>query len=186
MGGLWTPKVVADWSGCKPGCNNCGQVCPTGAIRALPLAEKRAARMGLAAVNEQTCLPHAGREACSQCVHACADAGYNAIEYVRVHVEVDEQGMPVADSGFSAPMIRADKCVGCGLCQARCYSINVKEKGLLAESAVHVQAGGDREDRMMSGSYLALREQERRARVERQRRWQKDRGGDDYLPAFLK
>ena len=32
--GLWTPHLVADWSGCETSCNNCGQVCPTGAIRA--------------------------------------------------------------------------------------------------------------------------------------------------------
>ena len=49
--------VDADWAGCESSCNACGQVCPTGAIRALPLAEKKVARMGLAIVNQQTCLP---------------------------------------------------------------------------------------------------------------------------------
>jgi ferredoxin len=45
--GLWTPRVMADWSGCEPSCSNCGQVCPTGAVRALTLEEKRAAdRLG--------------------------------------------------------------------------------------------------------------------------------------------
>jgi ferredoxin len=39
--GLWTPHVVADWAGCESSCNACGQVCPTGAIRALPLEEKK-------------------------------------------------------------------------------------------------------------------------------------------------
>ena len=58
--GLWTPYVNADWAGCESSCNACTQVCPTGAIRALPLEEKKAARMGLAIVNERTCLPHAG------------------------------------------------------------------------------------------------------------------------------
>jgi polyferredoxin len=72
---LWTPQVVASWSGCEPSCNICGQVCPTAPIRPLPIEEKRVARMGLAIVNEQTCLPHAQREACQLCVDECNAAG---------------------------------------------------------------------------------------------------------------
>ena len=179
--GLWTPEVVANWSGCEPACNNCGQVCPTGAIRALTIAEKRVARMGLAVVNESTCLPHAGREACQMCVDECSAAGYDAIEFRRVGVEIDADGMPIADSGFVAPVVLAEKCVGCGLCQTRCHVINVKEKRLLEATAILVTAGEGREDRMHRGSYLALREQERR-----QREAAAPKSGDSYLPDFLK
>ncbi len=125
---LWTPQVVADWSGCEPSCSNCGQVCPTGAIRALPLEEKRVARMGLAVVNQQTCLPYAGREACQLCVDECRLAGYDAFEFVRVGTELDAFGEPIEGSGFLAATVRAERCVGCGLCQTRCYRINVKSK----------------------------------------------------------
>ena len=94
----WTisgrPQVVADWSGCEPSCSNCGQVCPTGAIRALPLEEKRVARMGLAVVNQQTCLPYAGREACQLCVDECRLAGYDAFEFMRVGTELDAPASP--------------------------------------------------------------------------------------------
>ncbi len=181
--GLWTPKVVANWAGCESGCNNCGQVCPTGAIRPLPMEEKKVARMGLAFVNGETCLPFAGREACQMCVDECKAAGYNAIEFVRVHPKLDEQGMPVPDTGFLAPVVLPDLCVGCGLCQTRCHIINVKEKGLLAETAIWVEAGPGREDRMSSGSYLALRQEERR---KRETAAPKAAGGDSYLPDFLK
>lgn len=154
--GLWTPHAVADWSGCASSCNACGQVCPTGAIRALPLAEKRVARMGLAIVNESTCLPHAGKEACQLCVDECHLAGYHAIEFLQVGTEVDANGLPVDGTGFLAPVVQADKCVGCGLCQTRCHAINVKSKGLLEESAIVIEAGEGKEDRLMSGSYIAL------------------------------
>ncbi len=117
----------ADWAGCESSCNACTQVCPTGAIRALPLEEKKVARMGLAIVNERTCLPYAGREACQLCVDDCAAAGYHAIEFIRVGTQADEMGNPIEDSGFLAPVVLADKCVGCGLCQTRCYGINVAE-----------------------------------------------------------
>jgi NAD-dependent dihydropyrimidine dehydrogenase PreA subunit len=129
LAGLWTPHVNANWAGCESSCNNCGQVCPTGAIRALPMEEKRVARMGLAKV-EPICLPLAGKEACQLCVDECNAAGYHAIEFMRVHPKLDETGLPIDGSGFSAPVVLADKCVGCGLCQTRCHSINVKTKHL--------------------------------------------------------
>ena len=182
--GLWTPQVVADGSGCEPTCTNCGQVCPTGAIRALPLAEKRAARIGLAVVDEAACLPHAGREACEMCADECTAAGLHAIEFIRVGVEVDEQGMPVPDTGFRAPVVVADKCNGCGLCQSRCRHINADQKKFLAASAIVVVAGPGKEDRLRRGSYLALRENERRRKQQTLRGKQTDTGS--YLPDFLK
>jgi NAD-dependent dihydropyrimidine dehydrogenase PreA subunit len=161
---LWTPQVVANWAGCEATCNNCGQVCPTGAIRALPIEEKRVARMGLASV-QSNCLPLDGREACQLCVDECNAAGYHAIEFMRVHPKLDQSGNPIDGSGFSAPVVLADKCVGCGLCQTRCHVINVKTKKLLSSVAIVVEAGPGKEDRLTSGSYLALRERERQART---------------------
>ena len=70
--------------------------------------------------------------------------------------------------------------MGCGLCQTRCHSINVKTKHLLASSAIVVEAGSGKEDRMLSGSYLALREQERKQNVPL------PGAADSYLPSFLK
>jgi ferredoxin len=167
--GLWTPQVVADFAGCAPSCNACGQVCPTGAIRALPLAEKKVARMGLAIVNEKTCLPFAGREACQACVDECAKAGYHAIEFTQVHTQVDEEGQPIEGTGFVAPVVLAEKCVGCGLCQMECYRLNVHQKELLDFSAIIIEAGAGKEDRLMHGSYRELREAEARERAAKQR-----------------
>ncbi len=175
--GLWTPLVNANWAGCESSCNACGQVCPTGAIRALPLAEKKVARMGLAIVNESTCLPFAGREACDLCVVECNAAGYRAIEFKQVGTEVDQDGVPIPGTGYSAPVVLADKCVGCGLCQTRCHAINVKEKGLLAESAIIIEAGEGKEDRLMSGSYIELRQQRSAEPTERAS------GGDYFVPS---
>lgn len=158
--------VNANWAGCESSCNACGQVCPTGAIRALPIEEKRVARMGLAVVNESTCLPFAETEACDLCVQECNAAGYEAIEYTQVGTQVDDQGLPVEGSGFLAPVVLQDKCVGCGLCQTRCYAINVKDKHLLSESAIIVEAGEGKEDRLMDGSYRELHQAEQPSMVE--------------------
>ncbi|MDA9778311.1 4Fe-4S binding protein [Rubripirellula sp.] len=154
LAGLWAPKVEADWAGCDSSCNACGQVCPTGAIRSLTIDEKRVTRMGLAFVNEQTCLPYAGDGDCDYCVKECQAAGYDAIEYLQVGTELDEQGQPIADSGFLAPVVLGDRCVGCGLCQTRCFAINVKELGLLKESAIVIEAGEGKEDRLFTGESI--------------------------------
>ena len=176
--GLWTPHVVADWAGCASSCNACGQVVPTGAIRALPLAEKRHARMGLAIVNESTCLPFHG-EACQLCVDECTAAGYNALEFIAVGTEVDELGQPIEGTGQLAPLLIPDKCVGCGLCQTRCHGINVVAKGLLDKSAIIIEAGNSHEDRLLSGSYVERREAEAESRAST------TKPSGSYLPTFL-
>ena len=152
--GLWTPAVNADWAGCESSCNACGQVCPTGAILPLPLAEKKKVRMGLAIVNETTCLPFAGREACQLCVDECDAAGYHAIEFTRVGTEVDADGVPLEGTGYLAPVVLPDKCVGCGLCQTRCSGINADQKKLLAKSAIIVHSGDGREDRFTQSGHV--------------------------------
>ncbi len=185
--GLWTPRVNADWSGCEPSCNNCCQVCPTGAIRDIPLEEKRVARMGLAEVNEKTCLPYAGQEECQLCVDECKASGYDAIEFMTVGTETDEQGVPIEGTGMLAPVVLAEKCVGCGLCQTRCYAINVKTKHSLGESAIIIKAGPGKEDRIAAGSYLALRAAEERQReAQQQEQPESESDSDSYLPDFLK
>jgi polyferredoxin/ferredoxin len=164
LDGLWTPYANTDWAGCDPNCNRCSEACPTGAIREVPLEEKQAARMGRAIVDEGTCLPHAGRQECQLCYDACKHAGHEAIDLVRVRPELEPDGTPVEGTGYLAPSVAADKCVGCGLCQSRCGSVNVREKGLLAATPIRVEAGSGKDDRLMTGSYVAVREQERQAR----------------------
>ena len=199
--GLWTPEVDTNYSACDVSCNNCGQVCPTGAIRALPLVEKKVTRIGLAIVNERTCLPYAGKDAngaaatggasCRLCVDECTAAGYNAMEFLKVRGIVDEQGNRDEESGFDAPVVRHDLCVGCGLCQTRCHHINVLEKKLFPEAAIIVVAGkGQRddhsplEDRSMNESYVKRRKDEAASRdAERQSFMQQQQAGTPPEPA---
>ena len=141
---LWTPRFDADRAGCAPDCAICGQACPTGAIAPLPLEMKRRVSVGLAVVDAATCLPHAGKADCRLCLDACTAAGYDAIEFILTGVEMDATGAPVEDTGRLAPSVIADRCTGCGLCQAICHRINVREAPTLAASAIVVRAGGQR------------------------------------------
>ena len=139
--------------------------------------------MGLAIVNQETCLPLAGREACQLCVDECTAAGYHAIDFVRVHTLSDANNQPIPGSGFLAPVVQEDRCVGCGLCQMRCHSVNSKDKHLLTASAIVVKAGADREDRIRSGSYRERNNQ----RIPKRRASQLHPDEpNSYLPDFLK
>jgi ferredoxin len=173
---LWTPTHKFDRAGCDADCNLCGQVCPTGAIRKLPLEEKQAARVGLAAVDQARCLPAAGKAHCTLCQETCAAAGHNAIEFVLANPELDEMGIPVEDTGMLAPSVRSELCVGCGQCQSRCHSVHVAA-GRLDRAAIRVVAGPE-SDRISTGSYRSLQAQRRKSSAD-------DTAEGDYLPEFL-
>ena len=149
---VWTPVAVPSWAGCHQDCNFCGQACPTGAIRALPIAAKRKTHMGLAVVNPKTCLPHSGRRDCQLCYDECRAAGYHAIEMREIRLEVGnvpEGVMSAAEldeaSRILAPFVKPEACVGCGLCEYRCGVTWAKQQHLLDSSAIVVVA--ENEDR---------------------------------------
>jgi MinD superfamily P-loop ATPase len=72
--------------------------------------------MGLAVVNEATCVT------CGDCVPVCK---YLALEW-----------MP-----GELPVVLADRCTGCGECQATCVRTRVLERRELAATAIEVVAG---------------------------------------------
>ena len=148
---LWTPVAHPEHAGCHQDCNFCTQVCPTGAIQPLDLLVKRKAHMGLAVVNTKTCLPFSedDREDCDLCFRECEQAGYHAIEMQPLQLSVDRDELEA--QGFSdfeidemntilAPVVAADKCVGCGICTYRCHTKFVVQKGRLDESAITIDA----------------------------------------------
>jgi ferredoxin len=143
---LWTPVAVFPHAGCHQDCNFCTQVCPTGAIQPLSLADKRRFLIGLAVVDSGSCLPHRGERDCQLCFDECNAAGYRAIEMRPIQLATG----PIPEGTFSpeqieqmgrilAPFVKADACVGCGLCEYRCHSAWVSRKKLLKRSAVVVQ-----------------------------------------------
>ena len=93
----------------------------------------------------------------------------HAIEFVRVGTQLDADDMPVEDSGFLAPVVTSEKCVGCGLCQMRCNNVNVKTAPhALKESAIIVHAGEGKDDRISHGSYLQIHIDRQKARQQQQ------------------
>lgn len=146
---LWTPVAVPSWAGCHQDCNACGQVCPTGAIRPLPLEEKRKTPMGLAVVNTRTCLPHSGEQDCQLCFEECQAAGYDAIEMRTISLEVGDvpegvlSAAELEEAGrIRAPFVKPEACVGCGLCEYRCHTVWKKQRRKLGRSAITIVPTG--------------------------------------------
>jgi len=128
--GLFSPKILPRRGPCEPLCNICGQVCPTGAIRSLPVLEKTWARMGTAHVLREKCLAWAWDRKCLVCFEVCP---YAALELRRV-----------PDISIPVPFVLLDKCAGCGACEFHCP--------VQAESAVVVEPMNSL--RLNKGSYI--------------------------------
>jgi MauM/NapG family ferredoxin protein len=130
--GFFTPVLVSRIGGCEDKCNLCGRVCPTGAIRSLPLEEKRYAVIGNAVINRSLCIAWEQGKLCLICDEACP---YDSIEFRMV---ADEKGT------IQRPFVIEDKCIGCGQCEHACPT-----KG---DAAIYVTPIN--EVRKNSGSYI--------------------------------
>ncbi|MDR1124824.1 MAG: 4Fe-4S dicluster domain-containing protein [Deltaproteobacteria bacterium] len=104
--GLFSPLLLPRRGPCEPDCNACGRVCPSQAILRLPLAEKRWAKLGTAAVKAERCLALAEGKRCVVCQEVCP---YGAVKLV----QASGQGVPV-------PVVAAERCFGCGYCEKHC------------------------------------------------------------------
>ena len=100
-----TPYIDPDQRACVI-CDDlsCMKVCPSGALR---LVDRLAIRIGLAAVDYDTCVRSQGED-CTKCVDMCPLGG-TAIEF-------DSDGrVRVVD-----PRPTGQGCTGCGVCQEQC------------------------------------------------------------------
>ena len=130
--GFFTPVLTPRIGGCEEKCNLCGRICPTGAIRNLPLEEKRYVVMGNATIERNLCIAWEQGKLCLICDEICP---YDAVEFNMV---TDEKGT------VQRPFVLEDKCVGCGLCEKACP---VKGKSAIFVTPIN-------EIRKNSGSYI--------------------------------
>lgn len=90
---------------CEFNCKRCSEVCPTGAIKALDLAEKRRTRLGLAALDSTLCVAITEGYDCGACAEHCPTGA------LRMKEDADGIRIPVLDTRL---------CIGCGSCEHPC------------------------------------------------------------------
>jgi len=113
--GIWSPVLVAVIGYCEYECNLCGQVCPTGAIAHVPLAEKKNLKIGVALVDRDRCLPFAQGKDCIVCEEHCPTPT-KAI-WLR---EVEVPGRDGGAITVRQPHVDSELCIGCGICETKC------------------------------------------------------------------
>ncbi len=91
------PAVHIDYQSnfCDYDCHKCAEVCPSGAIKRLSLAEKQKTQIGLAVINKDKCIK------CGLCVMKCPRGIINK-------------------EAESFPEINSEGCIGCGTCKIAC------------------------------------------------------------------
>jgi MauM/NapG family ferredoxin protein len=135
LDGIWTPHLVPRRGPCEDKCFMCGQVCPTRAIRKLPLEEKLFVKMGTAVIDRSRCIAWDQKKLCLICEEICP---YNAVQFKIVDN---------FDGQFKRPFVNAEKCTGCGWCEQNCP--------VAGRAAIEVYSIG--EERKAHGSYITER-----------------------------
>ena len=144
LSAFFSPKISPRRGPCEPSCNVCGQVCPTGAIRALDLDEKRWAKIGTAHILKHKCLVWEFGKNCLICDEFCP---YNAVEFKMV------PEIPIA-----VPYVNENKCSGCGFCEHHC-PVQAKA-AIVVESmgALRLSSGSFRKKGLETGLSLDVRQ----------------------------
>jgi MauM/NapG family ferredoxin protein len=115
IGGLFTPVLIPRLGYCLYSCNDCGQICPTGAIPALSLEQKRKQVIGIAVIDQNRCLPWADGISCIVCEEMCP------LPDKAITLEIKEVVSPDGSiSKLQLPRVHRKKCIGCGICENKC------------------------------------------------------------------
>jgi MauM/NapG family ferredoxin protein len=128
--GIWSPVLIPRIGYCEYRCTLCGQVCPTGAIKKLPLPQKVKVKIGLAMVDKGRCLPYAHATPCIVCQEVCPTPK-KAIWLEKVKVTNKEEN----ELYLNQPHVDLELCIGCGLCEAKCP--------VLGQPAIYVTSIGE-------------------------------------------
>lgn len=131
LAGFLAPVVVPRKGPCEPSCTRCGQVCPTGAVKPLPVEEKTCARIGTATVVKHLCIAWEKDRECLVCDEVCP---YGAVDLRRTR-----------ENRSAVPFVDESRCNGCGFCEHHCP--------VEGPSAIVVEPRGAL--RLEKGSYVA-------------------------------
>ena len=103
--GLMQPKMYYDKGFCQPNCTICMDVCPSGALTALPLKEKQMTQVGMAHFTLEECVVYKNHTDCGSCSEHCPTQAVSMVDY---------------KDGLRIPHVTPEICIGCGGCEYAC------------------------------------------------------------------
>ena len=128
--GMFSPRLQARTGYCEYNCTLCGQVCPTGALTQLTMAQKHVAKIGNIFFDKNRCLPYANGIPCIVCEEHCPTSD-KAIKFREAKV-LNSKGQEVL---IKQPYVINERCIGCGICETKCP--------LPGQSAVRLTSAGE-------------------------------------------
>ena len=94
---------------CRPECTRCSDVCPSGAILPITVAEKSSIQIGHAVWIKDNCIPLTDGVPCGNCARHCPVGAITMIPSV-----------PGDENSLKIPMVDTERCIGCGACENLC------------------------------------------------------------------
>lgn len=90
---------------CTYDCNICTTVCPTNALRKLPVETKKLTQIGVAKFRRDLCVVYTDETDCGACSEHCPTQAVHMVPY---------------KNGLTIPEVHDDICIGCGGCESIC------------------------------------------------------------------
>jgi ferredoxin len=90
---------------CTYDCNICSSVCPTDALIAVPMEQKKLTQIGIAKLRIDMCVVITHKTDCGACSEHCPTQAVHMIPY---------------KNGLTKPEVTEDLCIGCGGCESIC------------------------------------------------------------------
>lgn len=106
---LMQPESSYERGYCRPECTRCSEVCPTGAIRPISMADKSSIQIGHAVWVKANCVPLTDGVECGNCARHCPAGAISMV--------VSDSGNP---SSPKIPVVNTERCIGCGACENLC------------------------------------------------------------------
>ncbi|MCF0196821.1 MAG: 4Fe-4S binding protein [Bacteroidaceae bacterium] len=120
------PEVSYERGYCRPECNRCSEVCPTGAIRPIAKEARAAIQVGHAVWVEANCIPAREGKPCGLCERRCPAGAIQLVVANTAYQKRDNRWYDPNNNEIDGrlvpriPVINEEKCVGCGACENLC------------------------------------------------------------------
>ncbi len=103
------PEMSYEKGYCRPECNKCSQVCPTGAIKPITVEEKSSIQLGHAEWNRKNCIVLTDDVDCGNCERHCPTGAITMI--LSDYRDLKSRKIPSVNKHL---------CIGCGACENLC------------------------------------------------------------------